>query len=220
MADSVNEASAIVCCDHDHLMDDHLCHSKYHVSHRLSKLPDAMLLPLVPVLWRLVTRAMGHRDSDSYAQIMSRLVLYIGICYVRFYIFYKLLNAWEDSHMRIAVTDEATSCWYGAYLRKPSCFGRAFDFSDHIVLYYGQISLIVVTEISHSIMIQSSSSPWWWIVIAPFVLWLHYLIYHGTYMTAAYFHTNSEVYAGFIVSLCLALPLCFWQSKRWFPFRR
>lgn len=40
------------------------------------------------------------------------------------------------------------SCWYQDWLREdqPKCYGRSFDFSDHVVLYMAQILPICLAE--------------------------------------------------------------------------
>lgn len=45
-------------------------------------------------------------------------------------------------------SDTTTSCWYQDWLRddQPMCYGRSFDFSDHVVLYMAQILPICLAE--------------------------------------------------------------------------
>jgi hypothetical protein len=129
------------------------------------------------------------------------------------------------------------------------CAGRAFDFSDHVVLYYAQILPIALIE-----TLYAFQNPYWSFSddqhihdragfgailrrrIPPLVLptllvgshlYLQFITATAAYKTAAFFHTPAEVVAGFGVSSIVTLPLLFAQcsssswavSVRFFLFR-
>jgi hypothetical protein len=131
-----------------------------------------------------------------------------------------------------------------------NCYGQDFDFSDHVVLFFGQILPVTLFEVlfcflvplwgssssntSNSPLGRSSSSSLsnstntkkrkgssiglmqfipqsiryvlFLLLIGGF-LYLNFITFIAVYHTAAYFHTATEVIVGYIVSLCIQLPL-------------
>lgn len=126
--------------------------------------------------------------------------------------------------------NEPPECWYKEVLKAhhktamesdghSDCYGRPFDFSDHVVLFLAHYLPIFVLE-----MLLYYSFPFWvptssfeernkttrimWNVFHGFLfLYLHLLILHALYHTAVYFHTPAEIIVGYIVSLILQLPI-------------
>ena len=48
------------------------------------------------------------------------------------------------------------------------------------------------------------------------LVYLYFITFLGAYKTAAYFHTGTEIFFGFAVSLLLQIPLCLLQcSSNW-----
>mmetsp|Transcript_27033 Transcript_27033/g.42728 ORF Transcript_27033/g.42728 Transcript_27033/m.42728 type:complete len:151 (-) Transcript_27033:1026-1478(-) len=108
------------------------------------------------------------------------------------------------------------------------CYGRPFDFSDHVVLFLAHYLPIFEVE-----MMYCYSFPFWgrrpgiekaateerqssyfsyagmmWNVLHVFLfLYLHLLVLHALYLTAVYFHTPAEIMVGYGVSLILQLPV-------------
>jgi hypothetical protein len=234
---------------------------------RLSRFPDAIIIPLIPCLLQLVTslflvavavvaewhgqrqpqRSLGNNASVLVFQksTLTRLCLYIGICFFRMYILYWLFNRMEDTW---SFAEISSPCWYAQYLQPPpstmttmtttavDCVRqRAFDFSDHVVLYYGQILPIVTAEVfyltttvqhDHARSPASSSAGSTatmmtmmmtmtmmirTLLLVGFLLYLYAVVGRAAYGTAAYFHTGAEVYGGYLVSLLVSLPLAHWQ---------
>jgi hypothetical protein len=143
---------------------------------------------------------------------------------VRGWILYLGFNELEDHF----VTRIRESCWYRDWLQdgQPECYGRVFDFSDHVVLYFGQLLPIALIEILHAV-----EFPYWterkavpYNLVHTFTQWqplslvagvgyLYFLTYLGAYKTASFFHTGTEIFAGFAVSLLIHVPLCCLQCS-------
>jgi len=128
--------------------------------------------------------------------------------------------------------DNETECWYSEVLKShhkaamennghSDCYGRPFDFSDHVVLFLAHYLPIFVME-----MLLYFSFPFWgptstarsaaikhgiiWNVLhVGLFVYLHLLVLHALYHTAVYFHTPAEIIVGYIVSLVLQLPLIY-----------
>ena len=126
--------------------------------------------------------------------------------------------------------DNEAECWYREVLkshhktamennRHSDCYGRSFDFSDHVVLFLAHYLPIFVQE-----MLLYFSFPFWgptstarsaatkhgiiWNVLhVGLFVYLHLIVLHALYHTAVYFHTPAEIIVGYIVSLVLQLPL-------------
>jgi hypothetical protein len=236
----------------------------------MSRFPDAILLPILPLLLQIVVRVTtsavmfavvvgagpwrhGPISSSSshlplstttMTCLLSRLFLYICICYFRMYILYLFLNHLEDKTATLSwgsTSSSSSICWYQPYLQRSSSLSianiddynycshrRAFDFSDHIVLYYGQILPIATAETLSTIMTATMTSSHdrrqgWAVVVAVgsflYLLYLHVIVNRAAYGTAAYFHTGTEVYVGYFIALvCVALPLAHRQRQGWYPF--
>lgn len=143
-------------------------------------------------------------------------------------------------------------CWYEEVLKArhksamendghSDCYGRPFDFSDHVVLFLAHYLPIFVME-----MLLCYSFPFWgppvtekaatkqrqsayflskgmiWNVLHVFLfLYLHLLVLHALYQTAVYFHTPAEMLVGYGVSLMLQLPVGYLMcSEGWHRVKR
>jgi hypothetical protein len=133
-------------------------------------------------------------------------------------------------------------CWYKDVLKShhkstmeneghSDCYGRPFDFSDHVVLFLAHYLPIFVME-----MLLCYSFPFWdapvvaeksatkqsrsryslfsrgmiWNACHIFLfLYLHLIVLHALYHTAVYFHTSGEILVGYGVSLILQLPIVY-----------
>jgi hypothetical protein len=211
------------------------------------------LLPLFPLILRIlywlyasIVSATVSKDLASGASIsysVRRLCLYIVLLNCRGWILYVLLNEVEDQF--VASSIDGTTCWYSGLLQpvQELCIGRAFDFSDHVVLYYAQILPIALIE-----TLYAFQCPYWIsdersalnqgtlvripqlllpIILAASHVYLQFITATGAYKTAAFFHTPGEVVAGFMVSLLVTVPLLLlqcsshttWATWRLFFFR-
>lgn len=139
---------------------------------RLTRFPEAWLLPLVPWICSglfLVQQQTVKSFPSTY--MWRRLGLYTTIMIFRGFVLYQGMNYIEDRLVRIHHQQEGEvhNCWYQNLLRpdQSSCYGRAFDFSDHVVLYFAQIipialwetiiGFITVTSLQSSISSSSSA---------------------------------------------------------------
>jgi len=155
-------------------------------------------LPLFPFLGRWL---VGH----SLQRPWRRLAFYTTLMMVRLVVLYMGLNQVEGLFRGQSHTD----CWYFAF--KQSCGSSSFDFSDHVVLFYGQVLPLLVHEGS-----------WWWTTLHGSKIWvliptiyLYTVTLTSAYRTAAYFHTPAEVWAGWLVSAILPVGLCvLWGRER------
>lgn len=195
---------------------------------RLARFPDAWLLPLFPLLVRIFY--MGYQSVSTAGRVpirswlipvFRRLCLYVLMMNFRGWVLYVGFNRLEDQ----VVTPVADSCWHRDLLRQgqPECHGRVFDFSDHVVLYFGQLLPIALAEI-----MLAFDQPYWvkqqplrhnpsrrysaYAHVLPLflivgLLYLYVITYLGAYKTASWFHTGPEVFAGFLVSLVNQVPL-------------
>ena len=250
MAVSPDQSGAVVCCSWDETKDpwssDALFGICPHVSPggmnagqlpflgRLTKFPDALVIPLFPLLIRIGFRTYqtvvenGYLVLDTTFGVHSfrRLVFYFFLMQFRGWILYVALNRIEDNFFEGKPINETkghnnkdeTTCWYSDWLQEtqPYCHGRRFDFSDHVVLYFAQLLPIALLEYLHSL-----NQPYWPyhvyrrysvpLLLTVGILYLYFITFVGLFKTAAYFHTPRECLAGFAVSLFAQLPLCFLQ---------
>jgi hypothetical protein len=243
MADSLQEPDALICCRNDGLFTG-ICPSKstsLPFAGRLAQFPEAWLLPLFPLLFRLLFNLYHAIFSGMPVEftIFRRLGLYVILMNIRGWVLYLAFNEIEDSIVR----ETSQACWYRPYLdeAQPDCYGRVFDFSDHVVLYFAQILPIAWLELLYALL----ESPYWnfnrvlnisatrYNTLDPYyygsetliptylypsflvlsMAYLYFVTFLGTYKTATYFHTGPEVLAGFVVSLTLHGPICYLQCS-------
>lgn len=136
-------------------------------------------------------------------------------------------------------------CWYKDVLKAhhrnemeseyySDCYGRPFDFSDHIVLFLAHYLPIFMIESIYCWMFpfwvptQQQSSKLSWLtsltcaaLCVLMFLYIHVIVLHATYQTTAYFHTAAEIIVGYMVSWLLQFPifylLCY---KKWSILRQ
>lgn len=116
--------------------------------------------------------------------------------------------------------DDQRQCWYEDALKshhkssmesQSECYGRPFDFSDHVVLFLAHYLPIFFMEmvICYRFPFWERMSVFWYSILAILFLYLHLLVLHSTYQTAVYYHTQGEIIVGYVVSLFVQLPLCY-----------
>lgn len=125
--------------------------------------------------------------------------------------------------------DYQPQCWYENVLKshhklsmetQSECYGRPFDFSDHVVLFLAHYLPVFVMEMivcyRHPFWEVKSSTPnkiigagCWFTIHVFLFLYLHVLVLHATYLTTLYFHTRGEIIVGYLVSLIVQLPVCY-----------
>ena len=131
-------------------------------------------------------------------------------------------------------------CWYEDALKShhrssmeshSECYGRPFDFSDHVVLFLAHYLPIFCME-----MCVCYVFPFWertstsqnkkngtvfWSIHASLFLYLHLVLLNSTYQTAVYFHTQGEIVVGYVVSLFVQLPVCYLMcTEKWTRLKR
>lgn len=159
-------------------------------------------------------------------------------------------NSMSDVEHDLYYSDNDPECWYKEVLKAhhksamdgdSDCYGRPFDFSDHVVLLLAHYLPIFVME-----MLLCYSFPFWgppasekaatkqrqsiyflskgmiWNAFHVFLfLYLHLLVLHALYQTAVYFHTPAEMLVGYAVSLILQLPVGYLMcSEGWKRVKR
>lgn len=133
-------------------------------------------------------------------------------------------------------------CWYDQFLMKHnagSCYGQQFDFSDHVVLFLAQslpimlfeaticqlfplwptqkagesnVDLQVTSGVVPNLLFNTVLSN----CLSFFFLYMNFITLLAMYSTTAYFHTNSEVFTAFVISLVVQIPLALLMtSTRW-----
>lgn len=233
-------------------------------------------MPLVPLLLRLLITLYERISQTSlpaarqiatvnfsahqgWKASLRRFLLYFFIMNFRGWGLYIFLNNLQDALLVFSsslyspsqLTSDNT-CWYQTYLINPKhvakkCYGQDFDFSDHVVLFFGQILPVTLFEVLFCFLVplwsstntstfplsKSSSSLnnstnikkrngssigfmqfipqairyiFVLLLIGGF-LYLNFITFVAVYHTAAYFHTATEVIIGYVVSLCVQLPL-------------
>ena len=177
--------------------------------------------------------SMDQNVKDS--TVLRRLYLYLAIIQIRGWVLYLVLNVIED----MIVPSPGNNCWYQKLLlpdEKGACQGRATDFSDHIVLYFGQILPLALCEVLQSFVVPFWETVSWEIGgsngsersknrIVPTLLLtglahLYHITLLGAYKTSAYFHTGPEIFTGYIVSLSVQMPLLLLQCTGLWPHWR
>ena len=298
---SVGDDFAAVCCgdfddrinvsnSNDQLYHANLCHPRMPVlglpphrvpfALRLSRPLEAWVLPLLPILirlvfqlWMLVHSALlrwngckGNDSSTSVSQSITttlrRLLFYFLLLNFRGWCLYIGANAVEDyiilpwltgytvvSPLRTnsmsdvdhdLYSNTEPGCWYKGVLKAHhrlasetdehvGCYGRSFDFSDHVVLFLAHYLPIFVME-----MLIYRASPFWdtsateqgttkrrwtqyivsrrtvWNFLHSFMfLYMHLILFQALKQTATYFHTPAETLVGFGISMIVQVPMIY-----------
>eukprot|EP00977_Amphora_coffeiformis_P007178 scaffold1564_cov174-Amphora_coffeaeformis.AAC.16 len=187
---------------------------------RLANFPEAWVYPLMPWLYRLIWDLMEQcsvNQGPILARALKRFALYMCVMLFRGWVLYVGLNAIEAQLVswELEPTDEEL-CWYKQYLRTPPsaspCYGRMFDYSDHVVFYFVQVLSIVWFEYLDMQHTLSSRKSLGFVFLTGMVAYLHIIVYVGVYKTARWFHTGGEIMLGWCLSLTVTVPLALWQS--------
>jgi len=209
-ASSSSDIGSIVCCTEE--ITDGICGSTPSfllLARRLTRLPEAWLLPLFPVLIRGVVQfARSHQQIGSITvNGKRRFYLYIGLIQIRVWVLYLLFDKVED----LVVQSAGDTCWYDRFRHnyQAPCQGTATDYSDHIVLFFAQILPIAFTEVLFSFV-----APYWKnhsflvpAILSTGLLYLYVITLFAVYKTVAHFHTLFEVVVGYCISLLIQIPL-------------
>lgn len=213
---SPTDESGTVCCSTRSDSFSLLC-SNFHppLYKQLTRLPDALIIPIVPILIRGLVLAwqtlMTSRLCESWSTYGARFFVYGSWIAVRIFVLFVGFNWLED---RI-VGSPPSECWFSEHVgRRPACQGIQFDFSDHTVLYFGQILAIPLTETVFSWLLPHDGidAVLSWLVAA-YMLYLYFITLLGEFQTAAYYHTAGEILVGYVISMILQLPLAYLQCN-------
>mmetsp|Transcript_25024 Transcript_25024/g.36973 ORF Transcript_25024/g.36973 Transcript_25024/m.36973 type:complete len:296 (+) Transcript_25024:114-1001(+) len=210
---------SIICCSENNDSFSLLCAPSYPPLYkRLTRLPDAWLLPLLPIIVRGVLllwhTLFSQKTSETVSTYLRRFNFYLGILSVRTFILFVGLNWLEEQ----IVGTSPDQCWFAEYTRrsKPTCRGMEFDYSDHTVLYLGQILPIFLTEMVHAAIVPIPGGQTVTYVLKTIMAYLYFITLLGEFQTAAYFHTSEEVLVGYAISLSIQVPLAYLQcSNSW-----
>ena len=209
LASSIAENGAMICCTPE--ITDGICRStQWYLlfARRLTRLPEAWLLPLFPLLVRGVVQFAGRQQRGfNTTNVKRRFYLYIGLIQIRGWVLYLLFDFVEN----LIVQPAGDECWYNDLLRSHhgSCHGKTTDYSDHMVLFFAQILPIALTEVLFSFV-----APYWkkQSILVPTILvtgllYLYLITFFSTYKTSAHFHTLFEIGVGYLISLLIQIPL-------------
>ena len=259
LSDSLYRPGATICCPDPESLIRHPSWNGYRrglcgdrrgraqsggIGGRLTRFPDAWLLPLVPLLLRLAWEAFvsagiwgrmrgrgGGGDGKPVVTAaltdgLRRLCYYVALMSVRGWVLYVFLN-WSGGYALDAIGWPSSpggvdggDCWYKDLLKPrlrdgdEACYGRRFDFSDHVVLFYGQYLPVAISELTHYLVRGegSGSSPGAndpiliRAVVVGYVLYLSYICASAAMRTAMYFHTPLEILVGYGISLIASVP--------------
>lgn len=227
LASGTEEEGGMICCNAQGDNIGGICSSTpwyLPLTRRLTKLPEAWMVPLFPLMIRAAVEFLSQRPTASTSDdgtaskrqkevnvlTTRRFWLYFGLMQLRGFVLYLLFDAIENQ----IVYSGWDSCWYDGVLRtnQSVCKGRARDFSDHVVLTFSQILPIPLTEVLFSFV-----APFWrdrgpYGKVAPTLLvtgllYVYAISFVGVYKTAAHFHTQSELIVGYLISLVVQIPL-------------
>ncbi len=207
LASSAAEEGGIICCTKE--TADGICGvvpSFLLFARRLTKLPEAWLLPLFPLLVRWAVQ-FTQGGSTNTTTTKRRFYLYIGLIQIRGWILYLFFDKIEN----FMVQPAGKQCWYDDVLKsyQAPCAGQVTDYSDHIVLFYAQILPIALAELLFSFMV-----PYWKkksflvpTILSTGLLYLYAIAFLAAYKTVAYYHTLFEIGVGYLISLLTQVPL-------------
>jgi hypothetical protein len=181
----------------------------------------------------------NSKAENTYAK--RRLYLYLVLIQIRGWGLYLVFDKIEDLFVSSA---DYSECWYENLLHHnySRCQGRVTDFSDHVVLYFAQILPIALVEVLHSFVVPfwdnntkststTTTSPsagrtsggynhWVPVLLLVWLVNLYFVTFLGAYKTSVCFHTGPEILIGYLVSLCIQIPLCLLQCSSFFPWAR
>lgn len=226
-AESQEDEDAMICCSgvaHGLLGICDRTPGYLPFARRLSAFPEAWLLPIFPFLLRGIVRLLqGSQKSAHFTRseltkstTLKRLAMSFACLLFRGCILYSLFNFLE--HLLVPTPDSDAPCWYKDFLKnfQTPCSGRTFDFSDHVVLYYGQLTAVALSETLYCL-----SFPFWKAenkltpaILVGGLMYLYGVVLLGAYKTSAYYHTPVEIFVGLGVSFFLQIPLCLLQCSR------
>ena len=218
---SPSKEDGTVCCSTSASVDAFSMHCSHRYSpplyRRLSRFPDAWIIPLVPILLRGVVLVwetlLTNRPSESWSTYLTRLNVYMMVLSVRFFVLFVGFN-WVEGQI---VGNPPSECWFSDFVLPregiSACKSIPFDFSDHTVLYFGQILVIPLTEIVYGWLVPVTTAGG--VLLSRFVsaglVYLYLITLLGEFHTAAYHHTTGEILVGYATSFLLQLPLAYVQ---------
>ena len=217
---SPSEESGTVCCSKNMTSDAFgtLCSNRPFppLYSRLTRFPDAWIIPLIPIILRGLALALEtlltNRPSESWSTYLTRFHVYMLVLSLRFFVLFLGFN-WVE---RQVVGGPPKDCWFSGFViqreGRSSCKSIPFDFSDHTVLYFGQILVIPLTEIVYAWLLPVTVGG---VALSRLVsaslLYLYFITLFGEFHTAAYHHTGEEILVGYIISFLLQLPMAYLQ---------
>jgi len=217
----LEEDGALQCCESSKNNDRGPCSLVFlPLEKHLTNFPEAWVYPLMPWLYRLIWDLMGQcsaKQGRTLARALQRLALYMCIMLFRGWVLYIGLNAIEARVVSWEL-DSSDECWYKPFLRNVAasssspCYGRIFDYSDHVVFYFVQVLSVVWFEYLDKQRFISTRNNLGFVFLTGMVVYLHVIVYAGVYKTARWFHTGAEIMLGWCLSLIVTIPLALWQS--------
>ena len=135
-------------------------------------------------------------------------------------------DCWYKDVLKTHHRNEMESVYYS------DCYGRPFDFSDHIVLFLAHYLPIFLMEIiyfwvfpcwvssQNESTLKHTATRICGAVHLVLFLYMHVIVLQATYQTSAYFHTSAEIIVGYLISLILQYPIFYLlYSERWTTLR-
>ena len=105
--------------------------------------------------------------------------------------------------------NDSSECWYRDLLKEhhkvimdrdenSDCYGRPFDFSDHVVLFCAHYLPVLVCEMlicyAFPFWGKSRAEVFWKVLHAIQFIYMHFLLLNALYRTAVFFHTPRYVH--------------------------
>jgi len=232
----------------------------------ITRFPDCWLLPLIPIGLRLIMGCYGkliwknHRRFTRPHHLwtsIKRFFLQILIIQFRAWGLFVFLNVIVDIFVPViknmlsseTIIDIDPACWYNNFLWQKHrssdiCYGQAFDFSDHQVLYFSHWFPLLTcealycflfplwplfhtntrgkdpsVELSSATGITTNLPTFITTRILPLMLsvafvYMHIILLLAVHSTAAYFHSVAETMVGYLISLIVQIPLGLFLCSR------
>ena len=205
---------------------------KLPFSRAILHFPEAWIIPIIPIiihlcleLWAININSSTYRGTqqNAFRKAFFRFLFYVSVMCFRGFILYLFLDFLEDIFADWKLFGESlSSCWFSDFTRPNArrniCSKQEFDFSDHVVFFFGHLMPLVLVECifwinsplrGERIFIDRSKVLYRVITTFIFGFWAYvsFLSLFSVYNTAAFFHTKSEIILGYISSLVIQIPL-------------
>lgn len=177
-----NSPNTLLCCDDN---PQWMCLAAQDQFTQLLSSRLAFVLPLIPWIFNS-SYDLWYYGSKGINLAGQRLSIHMTLILLRTFVLYAfaefILHPNQPQH----------SCWYVEFTRDKKCRDY-FDFSDHIVLFYGQYILPAIIEFTYASISFGTGSNNWVFYISTLLSSSAIFIYSRCILfTTLFFHTPLE----------------------------